>query len=209
MSYRYFIFDFDGTLADSYSFFLDTVDKLADLHGFRRLDRDQLDTLRELDARQVLRHVGLPLWKVPLVGAHYKRLMAEHGQHIRLFPGIAPMLRALHARGMRMAMLTSNSEKNVRNVLGAELAALFSDFACGSSLFGKRDKLRKLLARSGVPAHQTICIGDEARDFEAAHAERVDFGAVAWGFTKPQALHRLKPAFLFERPEQIAAALER
>lgn len=209
MRYRLVVFDFDGTLADSFAFFLDAIDTLADAHGFRRIDRTQIDVLRALDARQLLKHVGLPLWKTPKVGAHYKRLMAENAQRVPLFPGIASMLRELHAKGARLALLTSNSEPNARAVLGPELAALFAHFQCGSSLFGKRDKLRRLLAQCGIPRHHVLCIGDEARDIEAARAENLDFGAVAWGYTKPQALLGLQPAFLFEHPEQICAALER
>jgi hypothetical protein len=35
-----------------------------------------------------------------------------------------------------------------------------------------------------------------------------DFGAAAWGYTKPQALLARAPVFLFEHPEQILRALE-
>jgi phosphoglycolate phosphatase len=208
MRYRLLVFDFDGTLADSFAFFLDTIDTLADAHGFRKIDRSQLDSLRQLDARQILKHVGLPLWKAARVGAHYKRLMAEQASRIPLFAGIAPMLRALQARGASLAMLSSNSEQNVRTVLGPELAPLFAHYQCGSALFGKRDKLRRLLAQTGISRHQVLCIGDEVRDIEAAQAENLDFGAVAWGYTRPQALLARAPVFLFEHPEQILRALE-
>jgi phosphoglycolate phosphatase len=38
MTYRLAIFDFDGTLADSFPFFLSVFNTIADLHGFRRID---------------------------------------------------------------------------------------------------------------------------------------------------------------------------
>lgn len=207
MRYRLAVFDFDGTLADSFPFFLDAIDVLADSYGFRRIDRGQLDTLRRLDARQMLRHVGLPLWKAPRIGAAYKSMMAEQAHRIPLFPGVPEMLRTLHARGVVLAMLTSNSERNVRAVLGEELAALFSHFQCGSDLFGKRVKLRRLLAASGAERSQILCVGDELRDFEAARQERLDFGAVSWGYTHAQALREQKPAFMFEEPGDIASLL--
>lgn len=205
--YRLVVFDFDGTLADSFPFFLDALDTLADRHGFARIERTQLDSLRELDARRLLKHLGLPLWKVPQVGRHLRQMMAEHTNDIRLFDGIDPMLRQLHASGVQLALLTSNSERNVRAVLGPHLSGLFSRFLCGSGLFGKRDKLRRLLALGGVARHEVLCIGDEVRDLEAAHAEKLDFGAVAWGYTSPLALRSHDPAWLFEHPAAICAAL--
>ncbi len=204
--YRVAVFDFDGTLADSFPFFLDTFDVLADAHGFRRLDRSQLDSLRELDARQMMREFQIPLWKIPRVATHFKRLMAERVHHIRLFDGIAPMLQCLHAQGTQLALLTSNAEHNVRAVLGAELCALFAHLQCGSSLFGKQRRLRSLLAHCKAAPHEVLCIGDELRDLQAAHAERLAFGAVAWGYTRPQALLRHGPALMFEQPEDICAA---
>ena len=38
MTYRLAIFDFDGTLADSFPFFLSVFNTIADRHGFRRID---------------------------------------------------------------------------------------------------------------------------------------------------------------------------
>ena len=41
MTYRLAIFDFDGTLADSFPFFLSVFNTIADRHGFRRIATDQ------------------------------------------------------------------------------------------------------------------------------------------------------------------------
>ncbi|HVL76167.1 MAG TPA: HAD hydrolase-like protein, partial [Noviherbaspirillum sp.] len=146
MRYRLAVFDFDGTLADSFAFFLDTLDTLADEHGFRKLDRSQLDILRTLDARAVLKHVGLPLWKAPRVGAHYKRLMAAQAHRIPLFDGTDGMLRQLAAQGAALAILSSNSEENVRTVLGPELGGLFALAEQRAAAFVMREQAAKLRA---------------------------------------------------------------
>ncbi|WP_149808431.1 HAD hydrolase-like protein, partial [Salmonella enterica] len=74
--YRLLIFDFDGTLADTFPFFLRTMDVLADEFGFRRIGAHEVDGLRGCGARQMLRHVGLPLWKMPRVAARFIQLMS-------------------------------------------------------------------------------------------------------------------------------------
>ena len=197
MNYQLVIFDFDGTLADSFGFAVDAFDILADAHGLRRFDRACLDQLRSQDPRTLMAHIGLPAWKLPRVAMHFRQLMAAEIDRIGLFDGVPELLQQLAARGVTLAVVSSNSLDNVRAVLGEEHAALISHYECGASLFGKRRKLRQVLARTGVPAAKVLCIGDEVRDIEAAHGEGLDFGAVTWGYADPATLAARQPAWLF------------
>ncbi|WP_019142332.1 HAD hydrolase-like protein [Noviherbaspirillum massiliense] len=204
MSYKLVVFDFDGTLADSFPFFLEVFDTLADIHGFKRLDRSRLDQLRRCDARELIRHVDMPLWKMPRVAMHFKALMADNIGRIALFDGAGEMLQRLAERGTQLAILSSNSEENVRAVLGPEHASLIHHYVCGVSLFGKHRKLRRLLADSGFARHEVLCVGDEIRDIEAARAERLAFGAVGWGYTRIEALRAHAPELVFASVDEIA-----
>ena len=204
--YDLLIFDFDGTLADSFPFFVDVFDTLADSHRFRRLDRCRLDELRGADLPQIMRHVGLPRWKLLPVAMHFRALMAERIGEIRLFDGIDGVLRDAARRGTRLAIVSSNSEANVRAVLGAE-ASLFFHYECGAALFGKRRRLRRVVHASGMAGDRVLCVGDELRDIDAAHAEGLDFGAVGWGYTTPDALSARAPALMFGTVAEMAARL--
>lgn len=207
MKYPLVIFDFDGTLADSFPFFLQSVNMLAEVHGFRKIGRDELDMVRGHDARQVLAHVGLPMWKVPRVAAHYRELMAQRAGGIPLFDGICAMLHTLAGHGITLAVVTSNSYENVCRALGPESTALIAHYECGISLFGKRSKLRKILDKSGVSAQQALCIGDELRDFDAARDEGLAFGAVGWGYTRFDVLLARQPECAFSKVGDIAEKL--
>jgi phosphoglycolate phosphatase len=207
MTYSLAIFDFDGTLADSFDFFVSVVNRLAAHHGFRPIDTAHLDKVRGYDIKTLLRQVDLPLWKLPQVGNHYKRLMTDNIQTIRLFDGIGPLLRQLADSGIVLAVVSSNSQENVRQVLGPELSALIRHYECGAALLGKRTHLRRVLLHSGIPANRAIYIGDETRDREAARSELIDFGAVAWGYATPAALEASGPTCMFETPATIASAL--
>ena len=205
--YRLAVFDFDGTLADSFPFFLDSFAEIARAHGFRELSREQLLALRGSSAREMMGHTGLPAWKIPRVALHFRRLMAEKRDSIRVFPGVGAMLERLHAASIRIAVLTSNGEDNVRAMLGPALAALVADYECGVAMFGKRRRLRRLVARSAVADAQVLTIGDELRDLDAARACGVAFGAVSWGFTTRAALAARDPDFLFDSPADIERVL--
>jgi len=177
------IFDFDGTLADSFPWFIEAFDQAAQRFRFQRPDLANMDTMRGLDARALLVHYRIAPWKVPLVARFMRRQMSRDISRIRLFPGVGDALETLHASGLRLALLSSNSPSNVKSVLGAR-ASCFRDLECNISLFGKTTRLRRLLDASGVPEREAILIGDELRDADAARHAGIDFGAVAWGYTR-------------------------
>jgi phosphoglycolate phosphatase len=117
------------------------------------------------------------------------------------------MLRALVRRGVRLALVSSDHEGNARRLLGDANAALFGDFACGASLFGKAAKFSRVLKRAGVAPERALCIGDEIRDLEAARAAGIAFGAVAWGYASATALQARAPDVMFRSMEDIVDVL--
>ena len=205
MTYKLAIFDFDGTLADSLPWLLQIVNQVADRYDFRRVSPHELETLRGAAPREMLAHVGLPVWKLPLVARHVRKLMARDIEQIQLFPGVPEMLEALARGGVELAIVTSNSKNNVRRILGPHHAGFIRHYACNASMFGKRRKLRGVIRASGVARHEIISIGDEVRDVHASHAEELAFGAVTWGYASPEALLAYKPREVFHRIEDIAA----
>lgn len=207
MGYDLAIFDFDGTLADSFGWFTGIVNRLADRHGFRTIDETDLDRLRGFGARRIIDDLGVPIWKLPWVARDAKKLMARDIEGVSPFPGVLGLLRDLAERGVTLAVVTSNSARNVRRVLGDETAALVEHYGCDVGVFGKRPKLRRVLGESGVPRDQAIYIGDEVRDVRAAHAEEIAFGAVAWGYTRLDALESHSPEEVFASVDEIAEAL--
>jgi phosphoglycolate phosphatase len=206
-AYRLAIFDFDGTLADSFPWFLQRFNDLADRHRFKRIEAHEVEALRGNSARQMMAHLRLPAWRLPLVARDMRAWMAKDIHTLRLFPGVAEMLHALADAGVELAVVTSNSYENVRRVLGPETAGLMAHVECGASMFGKRARFRRVLRRSGIPAALAISIGDEIRDAEAARAAGIDFGAVAWGYTSPPSLRAQSPALFFDTVEDIVQAL--
>ncbi len=200
---RLAIFDFDGTLADSFPWFAGVLEETARRYGFRHVDAAEREALRSLAPREVIRRLGVPMWKLPLIARHIRRLKLAEAHRLKLFPGAETMLRRLAAEGIVLAIVSSDSEASIRRTLGPEAAALVRHFACGGALFGKRRKLRAVLRRSGIPASAALCIGDEVRDAEAARAAGIAFAAVAWGYATPAAMEAERPVALFRSMEEM------
>lgn len=206
MPYSLAIFDLDGTLVDSFPWFCRTINDVADRFGFRRVAEEELDTLRAASTHEILAHLQLPLWKVPAVARYMRRLKAAQAADTPLFPGVPAMLRALADAGIKLALVTSDTEANARRKLG-ESAALISWYDCAASLFGKAARFRRVIRRAGSDKAEIIAIGDEVRDIEAARSVGIACGSVAWGYAAPQALRAMNPDFMFERMEDIARDL--
>ncbi|TYO65992.1 HAD-IA family hydrolase [Bradyrhizobium hipponense] len=208
MPYSLAIFDLDGTLADSFPWFLRTINDVADRFGFRRIADEDVEGLRHASTREILSRLKVPLWKLPAIARHARRLKAEAAAEISLFAGVETMLKTLAANGVQLALVTSDSEANAREKLG-EAAALFAHFDCAASLFGKAAKFRRVIRRAGVDPAYVISIGDEVRDIEAARAVGIACAAVCWGYAAPAALRARGPDHMFERMDEIADALRR
>lgn len=204
MPYRLAIFDFDGTLADSFAFFLHAQQMLADKHGFARVEPAEVESLRRSSVSEIMKRSGLPAWKLPLVARDFRAMMRD-AEGITLFEGVEAMLAGLAARGVALGLLTSNARDNVLRVMGAESFARFAHVECGMSILGKRPRIRAMLRRAGVPATEAIYIGDQDSDGEAANAEGVAFGAVAWGYGAIDLLRRCSPRHEFARVDDILA----
>ena len=199
--------DFDGTLADTFPWFCGVLDGVADRYRFRRVAAHEVDDFRRLPARAIMARLGVPRWKLPLIARHMHELAARDAAELRLFPGIAETLAGLSEAGMATAVLSSNTEVNVRRVLGPAAAGRINRYACGASVFGKARRLAGLLRRARIEPASVLCIGDELRDLDAARAVGCAFWAVAWGYTDAAALAAAGPDRLLAEPTQIMDAV--
>lgn len=199
--YKLAIFDLDGTLSDSFPWFLTIVNGIADKYSFRRIDIHNTDELRGQSSQEIIKQLKVPMWKLPRIANEMRRLKAGNLERTPLFPGIEEALRALKAKGVVLAIVSSDNETNARQALGP-CAELISIFDCGASLFGKAPKFKRVMKKVGVgPA---IAVGDEMRDAEAAAQAGLDFGAVSWGYARLDALERHSPAVVFRKIEDLA-----
>lgn len=207
MAYQLVIFDFDGTLADSAEWFISMTNGAADRFRFRRISEEEVAMLRGRSSREVVAYMGVPAWKMPLIARYARKLVAQHASKIPLFPGVEEMFRGLAAHNIKIALVSSNAEDNVRNILGPDCAQFVSLYACGASVFGKTPKFRSVIRRAKVAKSEVISIGDETRDIEAASKAGIASGAVTWGYARPEILAEHKPTILFQSMAEIVPAV--
>jgi phosphoglycolate phosphatase len=91
MAYTLVIFDLDGTLADSFSWFCTVINGVAREYGFRQAN-DEVEPLRRAGSREILRRLEVPRWKLPAIARRLRALKREQLDAVSLFPGAPAML---------------------------------------------------------------------------------------------------------------------
>lgn len=205
--YKLVIFDFDGTLVDSASWFVRTLNELVPRHNFRQVSNAEVEALRGKTNREIIAELRVPRWRLAFIAADLRRRMAADAEAIQLFDGVEAIVEQLSAAGVKLAVVSSNSESNVRRILGGRTAGQFACFDCGAGLFAKAKRFRRVIRRIGFSAAETICIGDELRDIEAAHAVGASSGAVLWGYATAASLSRGRPTLVFQDVGELAIRL--
>ncbi len=192
MRYKLVMFDFDGTLANTFPLFCELCVEITEKFALRRIAPHEIDTLRGLETSAILASLGVSRWQLPVIMKHARTRMAEQSSRIALFDGMSALLQELADAEVRLAVVSSNQESTVRTVLGDNLSSRVHHFACGVGLFGKARKVRGVVRDASrdttVTSATSALVGDEGRDIEAASRAGVTPIAVTWGYATTEAL---------------------
>jgi len=202
---KWLIFDFDGTLADSFKMAHQVLNKLALHYHYHQVAEDEVEPMRRKTEREFFAALNIPLFKVPMVMVHARMELRRHIADIPLIKGIAEVLPILKQQGYKMGILTSNAIENVQAFLHRHDLERFFDFTyCSRDVFGKARRLKALMRKFRLDPASLIYIGDMSADVEAAHRAHVRIAAVSWGYQAREVLEKHHPTWLFDTPDQLA-----
>jgi phosphoglycolate phosphatase len=218
MAFKLLVWDFDGTIADSLPSAVRIFNRLAPEMGFKRLE--DVEAARAMPTRELMRRHGVSLWRLPRLVRRYQAAVAEEADRMTLVPGVADLLAAVSATGVRQGILSSNHEDNIRRALRAHGAEGHFAFVVGyPRLFGKGKALRRVVRAEGgggswrrlreIPAAErldrgeVLYVGDEVRDIDAARKAGVKAAAVTWGFHTAEFLRTAKPDFVVSDAREL------
>lgn len=202
------IFDFDGTVADTFEAGVRILNKLAPEFGYRVLQDEEVQKAKGMGTRQLMRFLGIKMTQMSRLARRGSQELTLCMPSMESFPDMPETLRTLHAAGYVLGIVTSNTEANVSIFLQKHGLDCFSFVQCSSKLMGKAHEFRGLLKRLQLQPHEVLSIGDEKRDIEAAHKVGIRIAAVTWGYNSPESLRELNPDYVFEQPRELVSFLE-
>jgi phosphoglycolate phosphatase len=201
------LFDFDGTLADTFEAGFRIFQELAPEWGCRTIERSELPALRTMRPLELMRSLNIPLKKIAPMARRWSAELQKQIDDIAPFPGTKETLHQLTTAGFRLGILTSNTQSNVSRFLTNHDMEVFEFIRGSSRLLGKAREIRALLKKHRLHRNEVMLVGDETRDIEAARQAGIPVTAVSWGYAHPSALAKMQPDLLINKPTDLLPAL--
>lgn len=198
---KYTVFDFDGTLADTF----DVIKNIA-MNEYGEYDID-VELFKSEGAKGMLKMLNIPRWKIPGMILNVTNKL-RNSKNIKLFPSIVDLLINLK-KDYKIGILSSNSKEIINDTLKEyDIENLFEFVYSESSLFGKHSVLKRMCSKHNIDPLEVIYVGDEDRDIIAAKKANLKTIAVTWGFNSKEKLSRENPDYLVDSPMQILETIQ-
>lgn len=198
-----YIFDFDGTLADSLPAMIGLFNKVIRGND-DPLTAAEVQALRGMSSHRAIRQLGVRWWQVPKLLLRALPDFQAMAPRLDSFTGLHEVIRQMYERGDKLYIVTSNTRESVDRFLKAQkLDAYFTDVVTGAGLFKKSKHIRRLMRDHKLKRKETVYIGDETRDIQAARLAFIKPVSVTWGFNTRAILKRQRPAYLIDDPKEL------
>lgn len=210
--------DLDGTMVDTLGDFAVALNLMLDELALARVAPAAVESMvgkgSEHLIRSVLRHVrdgreadaGLYAAAWQSYSRHYLEI---NGRHSRVYAGVAEGLRALRARGLRLACLTNKPGDFARPLLAAKKLDGYFDAVFGGDAFARKKPdplpLLKTCEALGSRPERTLMIGDSSNDARAARAARCPVVLVSYGYNHGEPVRGVDADGVIDSLAQLAA----
>jgi phosphoglycolate phosphatase len=203
------IFDFDGTLVNSFDTAIKKFNLLANEFNLKQISTADINILRNLTSWEVIKYLDIPLYKIPNIILKARKYMQDEILQLPPFPDLHVTLAKFYEKGIYLGIVTSNSYDNVTLWLKHhQLDHLFNFIHNENLFFGKYHVLKRIIKKYPFQKNNIYYVGDETRDIAAAKKLGVQSVAVTWGFNSEEILTRFKPHFLVRNTVDLLKIVE-
>lgn len=201
------LFDWDGTLIDSYH-----ADSQAYLAMFRDMGvawgLDELAMHYSPEWYAVYRAAGLPKERWAEADRAWRRHYAKHRS--KLMPGARRLLGGLARRHLLGLVSSGDRDRVEKQLREFRLTRMFRSRVCGGDTKQKKphpEPLLKALREMKMAAEECVYVGDTPQDIEMSRAAGVRAIAVLGPFPTEKGLRAAKPETLLASLQELPGAL--
>ncbi|OEF97884.1 pyrophosphatase [Desulfuribacillus alkaliarsenatis] len=206
MKYPYILFDLDGTLIDTNELILTSF-----MHALNKFHPNKFK--RE----QVQEMMGKPLYDMmatfdpdiadDLVRVYREHNLEYHDQLVQSFPNVFEVVKELHDKGHKMALVTTKQRQAAMKGLTLfGLDAYMGATVClDDTAAHKPDPEPLILAMQGIKAipEKTIMVGDNPADILGAKNAGVTSCAVGWSMRGLEYLTQYEPDYIINDMREL------
>ncbi len=203
MKKQLLLFDFDGTIADTFLHIVNIGNRLADEFKFNPIRPQDIEPLKNNSVEETIKYLKVPVLKVPSILLRARQELHKEIKQVQPIKHLPETLQELREAGYELGIITTNSAKNVSEFLRHHNLDVFDFISSTSKVFGKSQSLKRLIRQKQRDLSDVFYVGDEIRDILAAQKTGIAMIAVGWGFNSKDALARHNPDYLIHSPQDL------
>ncbi|MEL6440303.1 MAG: HAD-IA family hydrolase [Cyanobacteria bacterium J06621_8] len=208
MTAKVILFDFDGTIADTYQAIANITNQLSGEFGYKALNQEELLLIKNLSSREIVKRSEISVFKLPFLVRRVRSELSKEIAELNLIKDIKQVLLRLKNLGFTLGIVTSNNQENVEIFLQKnQLENLFDYLYSGTAIFGKHRVLNQVIREHKLSKSDVIYVGDETRDIRAARKSKIPVVSVSWGFNAAQILREHQPDYIVDHPAELLDAI--
>lgn len=202
------LFDNDGTLVDTHDLILASMrHATAEVFGAPLPDEKLMEKVGQPLVVQVQSFTSDPCEQEEFLQSYQAHNLSRHDDALKAFPGIVDALAQLHARGIKMGVVTS--KKHALAQRGLEIVGLAPYLDC---CIGADDCTRYKpdpqpvqlgLEALGLAPKECLYVGDSPFDLQAGRGAGCRVVAVTWGMFGANVLAAELPDFIIDDPRAL------
>ncbi|SNS72308.1 phosphoglycolate phosphatase [Anaerovirgula multivorans] len=200
---KYFVFDFDGTLVDSQDIIIEAYNQLASKYKSNKIDQKDFEYIKGLSIVKRCKFLNFKLYKFPLMALDIYKLYKNSIKDLTLFDGIKELLEALNSKGFQLAIISTNSESNIRDFLQLNQIDFINEVICSNKIYGKDKDIKRFLETKKLKDFEVVYVGDEVRDIIASKKNGIEVIWVSWGYDQIDNIKKEHPDYIVNEPHEI------
>jgi len=203
------LFDLDGTLLDSIALILSSYHHTYAAHRLPPVDDAVILAGLGTTLEAAFGHyVRDPAEIARMIETYREHNLALHDGMVRGYPGVSEVVKALRARAVPLAVVTSKRrEGTLRGLHALGLSECFDELVCADDVTRAKphpEPVHLALERlGGVDPGRAVFVGDSTHDMEAGRAAGVHTAAVLWGPFTRAALEPTRPSAFVHDAEEL------
>lgn len=204
---RHVIWDWNGTLLDDVELAVAAIGEVLEAHGLPKIEAAAYRETFCFPISEYYRRLGFGIGTEAFEMAtrqfveSYRKRVPEGRLHF----GTIEVLKALQGRSLKQSILSAAHQKDLHELLAHFGIDSYFDHVYGLDdhyAASKVERGRQLLAVCGVPASESVLIGDTDHDWEVGQALGIDVILLADGHQTEERLKHLAAKLISSRSKK-------
>lgn len=210
---KLFIFDLDGTIADTVESLAHSVNQCLRAMGLPEHPAEKYRYFAGEGAAVLLKRSLAAAGDIEL--SHFEEAMDLYRRiftqgclyHVKPYDGMPEALQALKEQGIKLAVLTNKADENAHPLVELLYGKGFFDFILGQDDTHKRkpspEGVFLIEKHFAAAAEECIYVGDTSTDMQTGKAAGIYTAGVTWGFRDRLELEANKADIIIDHPSQL------